>query len=163
MLLNYLFALLYNIEKNSASNQMDSSNLAACVAPMILWPATSCGPESENQLARKVTLLFQFMLQKCQTVFGEEVTSLYGESSGTHCTRKNSSDTSHFELSDSSSVESLECELNEDVYAPFPDVAKDLGHWKTSIQSLLTDIDNLDPAQLAYLLSLNDFLLEHPE
>nr|XP_020142445.1 rho GTPase-activating protein 20-like [Microcebus murinus] len=160
VLLNYLFALLYNIEKNSTSNQMDSSNLAACLAPTILWPATSCGPEPENELARKVTLLFQFMLEKCQTVFGEEVTSLYGEFSGTHDTRGNSSDVSHFELSDSSSVESLECE--DDVYAPFSDV-KDLEHWKTSIQSMLMDIENLDPAEVAYLLSLNDFLLEHPE
>nr|XP_012606977.1 rho GTPase-activating protein 20-like isoform X1 [Microcebus murinus]XP_012606978.1 rho GTPase-activating protein 20-like isoform X1 [Microcebus murinus]XP_012606979.1 rho GTPase-activating protein 20-like isoform X1 [Microcebus murinus]XP_012606981.1 rho GTPase-activating protein 20-like isoform X1 [Microcebus murinus]XP_012606982.1 rho GTPase-activating protein 20-like isoform X1 [Microcebus murinus]XP_012606983.1 rho GTPase-activating protein 20-like isoform X1 [Microcebus murinus]XP_01 len=164
VLLNYLFALLYNIEKNSASNQMDSSNLAACVAPTILWPAPSCGPEAENELARKVTLLFQFMLEKCQTVFGEEVTSLYGEFSGTHGTRGNISDVSHFELNDSSSVESLECEPKEDdVYAPFSDVAKDLGHWKTSIQSMLMDVENLEPAEVAYLLSLNDFLLEHPE
>lgn len=72
-------------------------------------------------------------------------------------------DVSHFELSHSSSVESLESELNDDVYAAFPDVAKDLGHWKTSIQSMLMDIDNLDPAEVAYLLSLNDYLLKHPE
>nr|XP_012608002.1 rho GTPase-activating protein 20-like isoform X2 [Microcebus murinus] len=163
VLLNYLFALLYNIEKNSALNQMDSSNLAACVAPTMLWPATSCGPEPENEFTSKVTLLFQFMLEKCQRVFGGEVTSLYGESSGTHSTRSNASDISHFELSDSSSVESLECELNEDVYAPFPDVAKDLDHWKTRVQSMLMDIENLEPAEVAYLLSLNDFLLEHTE
>nr|XP_012638747.1 rho GTPase-activating protein 20-like [Microcebus murinus] len=163
VLLNYLFALLYNIEKNSASNQMDSSNLAACVAPAILWPAPSCGPEPENEL---VMLLFQFMLEKCETVFGEEIKSLYGEFSGTYGTRGNTSgisDISRFELSDSSSVESLECELNEDVYAPFPDLAKDPGHWKTRIQSMLMDVENLEPAEVAYLLSLNDFLLEHPE
>nr|XP_012607746.1 rho GTPase-activating protein 20-like [Microcebus murinus] len=78
----------------------------------------------------QVTLLLQFMLENCHRVFGEDIAFLYGEFSGTCGTRGNASDISHFHLSDSPSYESLENELNEDIYAPFSDVAKKLGKGK---------------------------------
>uniref|UniRef100_G1M349 Rho GTPase-activating protein 20 n=1 Tax=Ailuropoda melanoleuca TaxID=9646 RepID=G1M349_AILME len=63
VLLRYLFGVLHNIEQHSSSNQMTTYNLSVCIAPSILCPPNSCSLELET------------------TIFGEDITSLLGESS----------------------------------------------------------------------------------
>lgn len=54
ILLRYLFGVLYNIEKNSSTNQMNAFNLAVCVTPSLIWPPTSSSPELEHEFTKKV-------------------------------------------------------------------------------------------------------------
>ncbi|XP_045412599.1 rho GTPase-activating protein 20 [Lemur catta] len=161
VLLRYLFGVLHNIEQHSSSNQMNAFNLAVCIAPSVLWPPTSCSPELENEFTKKVTLLLQFLIENCCRIFGEEITSLFGEVSGRCDTRGNASDISRFQLSDSS-YDSLENELNEDVDTPGSNMVKKLGQGSRSMDSILTFSDyDLDQPEVEDLLTLNDFDLDH--
>ncbi|XP_023565322.1 rho GTPase-activating protein 20 isoform X2 [Octodon degus] len=136
LLLRYLFGVLYNIEKNSSTNQMNAFNLA-------------------------VSLLIQFLIENCCRIFGHEITSLFGEVSVRCNTRENSSDTSCVQLNDSS-YDSLENELNEDVDAPCSDLVKKLGQGSRSMDSVLTLSDyDIDQPEVEGLLTLSDFDLDH--
>ncbi|XP_021526790.2 rho GTPase-activating protein 20 isoform X1 [Aotus nancymaae] len=161
VLLRYLFGVLHNIEQHSSSNQMTAFNLAVCVAPSILWPPTSSSPELENEFTKKVSLLIQFLIENCCRIFGEEITSLFGEVSVRCDTRENASDISCFQLNDSS-YDSLENELNEDVDAPCSDLVKKLNQGSRSMDSVLTLSDyDLDQPEVEGLLTLSDFDLAH--
>ncbi|XP_036751585.2 rho GTPase-activating protein 20 isoform X2 [Manis pentadactyla] len=161
VLLRYLFGVLHNIEQQSSSNQMTAFNLAVCIAPSILWPSTSSSPELENEFTKKVSLLIQFLIENCCRVFGEEIISLLGEVSVRCDTRENASDTSGFQLNDSS-YDSLENELNEDVDAPCSDLVRKLGQGSRSMDSVLTLSDyDLDQPEVEGLLTLSDFDLDH--
>ncbi|XP_012514587.1 PREDICTED: rho GTPase-activating protein 20 [Propithecus coquereli] len=161
VLLRYLFGVLHNIEQHSSSNQMNAFNLAVCIAPSVLWPPTSCSPELENEFTKKVTLLLQFLIENCCRIFGEEITSLFGEVSGRCDTRGNASDISRFQLSDSS-YDSLENELNEDVDTPCSNMVKKLGQGSRSMDSILTFSDyDFDQPEVEDLLTLNDFDSDH--
>ncbi|KAK2502468.1 hypothetical protein MC885_006668 [Smutsia gigantea] len=140
---------------------MTAFNLAVCIAPSILWPSTSSSPELENEFTKKVSLLIQFLIENCCRIFGEEIISLLGEVSGRCDTRENASDTSCFQLNDSS-YDSLENELNEDVNAPCSDLVKKLGQGSRSMDSVLTLSDyDLDQPEVEGLLTLSDFDLDH--
>ncbi|XP_016059073.1 PREDICTED: rho GTPase-activating protein 20 isoform X2 [Miniopterus natalensis] len=160
VLLRYLFGVLHNIEQHSSSNQMTAFNLAVCIAPSILWPSTSSSPELENELTKKVTLLIQFLIENCCRIFGEEITSLFGEVSVRCDTRENTSDISCLQMTDSS-YDSLENELNEDADAPCSDLVKSLGQGSRSMDSVLTLSDyDLDQPEVEGLLTLSDFDLD---
>ncbi|XP_004856582.1 rho GTPase-activating protein 20 isoform X1 [Heterocephalus glaber] len=161
ILLRYLFGVLYNIEKNSSTNQMNAFNLAVCVTPSLIWPPTSSSPELEHEFTKKVSLLIQFLIENCCRIFGHEITSLFGEVSLRCDTKENSSDTSCVQLNDSS-YDSLENELNEDVDAPCSDLVKKLGQGSRSMDSVLTLSDyDIDQPEVEGLLTLSDFDLDH--
>ncbi|XP_054448182.1 rho GTPase-activating protein 20 [Pteronotus mesoamericanus] len=160
LLLRYLFGVLRNIEQHSSSNQMTAFNLAVCIAPSILWPSTSSSPELENEFTKKVTLVIQFLIENCCRIFGEEITSLFGEVSVRCDTREHTSDISCLQMTDSS-YDSLENELNEDADAPCSDLVKTLGQGSRSMDSVLTLSDyDLDQPEVEGPLTLSDFDLD---
>ncbi|XP_032328314.1 LOW QUALITY PROTEIN: rho GTPase-activating protein 20 [Camelus ferus] len=163
VLLKYLFGLLHKIEKHASSNQMNSFNLAVCIAPSILWPPASSSPELESEFTNKVSLLIQFLIENCCIIFGEEITSLLEEVSVTCDTKEKASDNSFFQLNDSS-YDSLENELNEEVDAPCSDLVKKLSLGSRSMDSMLTLSDyDLEQPEVESILTLSDFDLDHPE
>ncbi|XP_062949357.1 rho GTPase-activating protein 20-like [Cynocephalus volans] len=160
VLLRNLFGVLHNIEQQSSSNQMTAYNLAVCIAPSILWPPLSSSLEVQNEFTKKVPLLVQFLIENCCRIFGEEITSLLGETSVRCGTRENASDVSCFQPSDSSH-DSLENEVNGDVDAPCSDLAKKLDQSSRSMDSILTLSDHdLDQPEVEGLLTLSDFDLD---
>nr|KAF6324052.1 Rho GTPase activating protein 20 [Myotis myotis] len=163
VLLRYLFGVLHNIEQHSSSNQMNAFNLAVCIAPSILWSSTTYSPELEGEFTKKVTLLIQFVIENCCRIFGEEITSLFGEVSVRCDIRENTSDISCLQMTDSS-YDSLENELNEDVDAPCSDLVTTLGQGSRSMDSVLT-LSDYDPDQpeLEGLLILSDFDSDNPK
>lgn len=106
---------------------MTAFNLAVCTTPSILWPPTSSSRELENKLTKKFSLLIQFLMENSCRTFGGEITSLLGEDSVRCNTGENASDSSGFQMNDSS-YDSLENELSKDVYAPCSDLVNKLGH-----------------------------------
>ncbi|XP_075822032.1 rho GTPase-activating protein 20 [Microtus pennsylvanicus] len=158
--LRYLFGVLHNIEQHSLSNQMTAFNLAVCIAPSILWPPTSSSPELENEFTKKVSLLIQFLIENCCRIFGEEITSLLGDLPERSDSREHTSDTSCFQMNDSS-YDSLENELNEDADAPCSDLVTKLGQGSRSMDSVLTLSDyDLEQPEVEGLLTLSDFDLD---
>ncbi|XP_062949147.1 rho GTPase-activating protein 20-like [Cynocephalus volans] len=160
VLLRYLFGVLHNIEQQSSCNQMTAYNLAVCIAPSILWPPLSSRPEVESEFTKKVPLLVQFLIENCCTIFGEEITSLLGETSVRCDTRENASAISCFQPSDSSH-DSLENEVNGDVDAPCSDLANKLDQSSRRMDSVLTLSDhNLDQPEVEGFLTPSDFDLD---
>ncbi|XP_049487064.1 rho GTPase-activating protein 20-like [Panthera uncia] len=80
VLLKYLFGMLHNIEQHSSSNQMTAYNLSVCIAPSILCSSNSCSLGLESNFIKKVSLV-QLLIENCLKIFGEDITSLLGESS----------------------------------------------------------------------------------
>ncbi|XP_057576697.1 rho GTPase-activating protein 20-like [Hippopotamus amphibius kiboko] len=80
VLLQYLFGVLRNIEQNSSSNQMTAHNLSVCIAPSILCPPHSGSSALENDFRKKISFV-QFLIENCLKIFGEDITSLFEESS----------------------------------------------------------------------------------
>ncbi|KAG5207411.1 hypothetical protein JEQ12_017175, partial [Ovis aries] len=99
VLLRYLFGVLHNIEQHSSSNQMTSYNLSVCLAPSILCLLNS-GSSAFEKVTKKVSLI-QFLIENCLKIFGEDITSLFGENS-VSC--DNSDITDNSEISDKKTV-----------------------------------------------------------
>ncbi|XP_038617595.1 rho GTPase-activating protein 20 [Tachyglossus aculeatus] len=136
VLLRYLFGLLHSIKLQSASNQMTAFNLAVCIAPSVLWPPASSGPELESECTKKVSLLVQFLIENCCRIFGDEITSLFEDISIKCDSREDVPGITCFQLNDSS-YDSLENELNDDLDSPFSIQGKKLGQ-NRSVDSVLT-------------------------
>lgn len=132
ILLRYLLRVLHCTEQHSSSNQMPAFNLVVCTTPSFLRSPISSSPGLKNKFTKIVSLLIQFMIEKCYRIFGEQITSLLGEVSVRCDTRENASDFSCFQMNDSS-YDSLENKLNEDVYDPCTDVVNKLGQGSRSI------------------------------
>ncbi|XP_006272410.1 rho GTPase-activating protein 20 isoform X1 [Alligator mississippiensis] len=148
VLLRYLFGVLYNIEKQSEDNQMTAFNLAVCIAPSLLWPPTPSSPETESEFTKKISILVQFLIENCCRIFGEEVTSLFGDMLIRCDNREDGSDLSSFHLNDSS-YDSLENELNDDADSSFSDLIKKRGQDNRSRDSVLTLSDcDLDQPEI---------------
>ncbi|NXQ95221.1 RHG20 protein, partial [Sagittarius serpentarius] len=79
VLLRYIFGVLHGIEMRSEENQMNAFNLAICIAPSLLWPPVSSAPDIESEFTKKISSLVQFLTENCCRIFGEEITSLFGE------------------------------------------------------------------------------------
>ncbi|XP_067418925.1 rho GTPase-activating protein 20 [Emydura macquarii macquarii] len=148
VLLRYLFGVLHSIEKQSEDNQMTAFNLAVCIAPSMLWPPAPSSPETESEFTKRVSILVQFLIENCCRIFGEEITSLFGDILRRCDNREDGSDLSSFHLNDSS-YDSLENELNDDVDSSFSDLVKKRGHDNRSRDSVLTLSDcDLDQPEI---------------
>ncbi|CDQ82933.1 unnamed protein product [Oncorhynchus mykiss] len=109
LLLCHVVAVLHGIQENAHDNQMNAFNLSVCIAPSMLWAPGPSSPEVEGEGAKKVCDLVRYMIEHCQEVLGEDVTSVFGG-----LPRKRAeSDVSSFHLTDSS-YDSLENMLNDD-------------------------------------------------
>ncbi|XP_055421817.1 rho GTPase-activating protein 20-like [Bubalus kerabau] len=75
--MRYLFGCLHNIEQHSSSNQMTAYNLSLCISPSILCLSNS--GSSEN-FTKQISFM-QFLIENCLKIFGEDITSLFGETS----------------------------------------------------------------------------------
>ncbi|XP_045711544.1 rho GTPase-activating protein 20-like [Phyllostomus hastatus] len=161
-LLRYLFGVLHNIEQHSSFNQMNAFNLAVCIAPSMLWPPTSFSLELENEFIKKNNLLIQFMIANCCRIFGEEITSLFGESSVRHDTTERAFDTPGAEKT--AIPDSGESVLSEHHDASCSDLVENLGEGGRSTSCDLTIHDNhLDQPEVEDLLSLSDIVLDFSE
>ncbi|XP_010884478.2 rho GTPase-activating protein 20-like isoform X2 [Esox lucius] len=147
LLLRYLVAMLHGIQENAHDNQMNAFNLSVCIAPSMLWAPGPSSPEVEGEGAKKVCDLVRFMIEHCQEVLGEDVTSLFGERPRT----RTGSDLSSFHLTDSS-YDSLENMLNDDS-CESPSLHTSQGRWRAN--PLQGSLDSV--------LTLSDCELDQPE
>ncbi|KAM6084707.1 T-cell activation Rho GTPase-activating protein-like isoform 2-T2 [Theristicus caerulescens] len=78
LLLKRLLSLLQHIGRNAATSRMSCSNLAICVGPNLLSPAEEelLPLEAMLEVAEKVNVLVEFLLENCRELFGEETTEL---------------------------------------------------------------------------------------
>ncbi|KAM9389389.1 rho GTPase-activating protein 20 [Phaethornis superciliosus] len=136
VLLRYIFGVLHGIEMRSEENQMNAFNLAICIAPSLLWPPVSSTPDIESEFTKKISSLVQFLTENCCRIFGEEITSLFGEILMT-CKRDNSSDAASLHLNDSS-YDSLENEANDEADSSSSDWIKNQDQDNRSRESVFT-------------------------
>ncbi|NXW45371.1 RHG20 protein, partial [Nyctiprogne leucopyga] len=136
VLLRYIFGVLHGIEMRSEENQMNAFNLAVCIAPSLLWPPISSTPEIESEFTKKISSLVQFLTENCCRIFGEEITSLFGEIMMT-CKRENGSDAASLHLNDSS-YDSLENEVNDEADSSSSDWIKNRDQDNRSRESVFT-------------------------
>ncbi|NXM23254.1 TAGAP protein, partial [Ploceus nigricollis] len=75
VLLKLLLSLLHHISQNAETNRMDSSNLAICIGPNMLSPATdSALPlEVQKEMNDKVTVLVEFLINNCLEIFEGDI------------------------------------------------------------------------------------------
>ncbi|KAM6086531.1 T-cell activation Rho GTPase-activating protein-like isoform 2-T2 [Theristicus caerulescens] len=78
LLLKRLLSLLQHIGRNAATSRMSCSNLAICVGPNLLSPAEEelLPLEAMLEVAEKVKVLVEFLLENCRELFGEETAEL---------------------------------------------------------------------------------------
>ncbi|XP_076191462.1 T-cell activation Rho GTPase-activating protein-like [Aptenodytes patagonicus] len=78
LLLKRLLSLLQHIGHNASASRMSCSNLAICVGPNLLSPADEdlLPLEAMLEVAEKVKVLVEFLVENCRDVFGEETTDL---------------------------------------------------------------------------------------
>ncbi|RMC07319.1 hypothetical protein DUI87_16777 [Hirundo rustica rustica] len=136
VLLRYIFGVLHGIEMRSEENQMNAFNLAVCIAPSLLWPPVSSTPDIESEFIKKITSLVQFLIENCCRIFGDEITSLFGEILMT-CKRENSSDVASLHQNDSS-YDSLENEANDEADSSSSDWMKTHDQDNRSRESVFT-------------------------
>ncbi|XP_069495813.1 rho GTPase-activating protein 20 [Ambystoma mexicanum] len=148
LLLRYLLAVLHIIERHSQTNQMTAFNLAICIAPSMLWLPTTSSPEVESNFTKKVSECVQFLIENCAEIFGEDITTLFGNLSARCEGREDGSDLCSFQLIDSS-YDSLDNELNDDAESALSDLATKRGPDNRSRDSVLTLSDcDLDQAEV---------------
>ncbi|XP_066031908.1 rho GTPase-activating protein 20 isoform X2 [Chamaea fasciata] len=136
VLLRYIFGVLHGIEMRSEENQMNAFNLAVCIAPSLLWPPVSSTPDIESEFIKKISSLVQFLIENCCRIFGDEITSLFGEILMT-CKRENSSDVASLHQNDSS-YDSLENEANDEADSSSGDWIKTHDQDNRSRESVFT-------------------------
>ncbi|XP_062433375.1 LOW QUALITY PROTEIN: rho GTPase-activating protein 20 [Rhea pennata] len=137
VLLRYIFGVLHSIEMRSEENQMNAFNLAICIAPSLLWPPVSSSPDTESEFTKKISRLVQFLTENCCRIFGEEITSLFGEMLMTCKSRENGSDVASLHLNDSS-YDSLENEPNDEADSSSSDWIKNRDQDNRSRESVFT-------------------------
>nr|XP_046260288.1 rho GTPase-activating protein 20 [Scatophagus argus] len=118
LLLRHVIAVLHCIQGNAHDNQMNTFNLSVCIAPSMLWAPAPSTPEVEGEGTKKVCELVRFLIEKCCSVLGEDVTSLFRSFSQKSSSSDHGSDVSSFQMNDSS-YDSLENELNDDPESPY--------------------------------------------
>ncbi|XP_033111610.1 rho GTPase-activating protein 20-like isoform X3 [Anneissia japonica] len=77
-LLRHLFCVLHFINENSNENSMTAYNLAICIAPSMLNPASTTNPMVQAQASRMVPKLVQYMIEEAKLIFGPEIFNLFG-------------------------------------------------------------------------------------
>ena len=105
-LLRHLMCVLYHIASLSGTNNMDSYNLSVCIAQCLLWLPVSKSslhrkPVQPTTVAKNICSVVQALLDNCCAVFGDSVTTLYGElpASKPHPDSSTDSDSVHSLLS----------------------------------------------------------------
>ncbi|XP_010878612.2 rho GTPase-activating protein 20 isoform X2 [Esox lucius] len=157
LLLKHVVAMLHCIQGNADDNQMNAFNLSVCIAPSMLWTPAPCSPKGEGEATKKVCELVRFLIENCNKVLGDDVTSLFGGFPQKSNSSDHGSDVSSFQMNDSS-YDSLENELNDDPDSPFQeslplrDKAKPDSRSRDSVITL-SDCDP-DPDPEADLLQL---------
>lgn len=73
VLLAHVVCMLYHVAKRARYNLMSPANLGVCVGPSMLWD------NGQNGLLRTLPQLIEMIITNCQTIFGSQVTSLFGE------------------------------------------------------------------------------------
>ncbi|KAA0715723.1 Rho GTPase-activating protein 20 [Triplophysa tibetana] len=73
ILLTHVIAMLHHIQLNAEHNQMNSFNLAVCIAPSCLWNSSS---QSQEEDAKKVCDLVHFLIENCFALFGDAIITL---------------------------------------------------------------------------------------
>ncbi|XP_036430288.1 rho GTPase-activating protein 20 [Colossoma macropomum] len=111
LLLKHVIAMLHCVQSRADHNQMNSSNLAVCIAPSLLWSSSLLTLQEDT---KKVCDLVRFLIDNCHSVFGDDITSLIDLSLDSRRNRRsgnynNAGSLRH--LSDSC-YDSLENELN---------------------------------------------------
>ncbi|XP_075004036.1 T-cell activation Rho GTPase-activating protein-like [Calonectris borealis] len=78
LLLKRLLSLLQHIGHNASTSRMSCSNLAICLGPNLLSPASEdlLPLEAMLEVTQKVKVLVEFLIDNCREVFGEEATGL---------------------------------------------------------------------------------------
>ncbi|KAJ8013111.1 hypothetical protein DPEC_G00049890 [Dallia pectoralis] len=157
LLLKHVVAILHRIQGNADDNQMNAFNLSVCIAPSMLWTPAPCSPKGEGEATKKICELVRFLIENCNKVLGDNVTSLFSGFPQKSSSSDHGSDVSSFQMNDSS-YDSLENELNDDPDSPFQeslplrDKAKPDSHSRDSVITL-SDCDP-DPEPEPDLLQL---------
>ncbi|XP_067264652.1 rho GTPase-activating protein 20 isoform X1 [Chanodichthys erythropterus] len=140
LLLRNIIAMLHHIQLNAEHNQMNSFNLAVCIAHSCLWNSNL---QSQEKDAKKVCDLVRVMIDNCCALFGDEIITLLKDL--TEDNRSNHGSVGSLQQMSDSGYESLKNEVNTDTE-------------DTSKTRPLKDSRSMDS-----LMSLSDCDLDCPE
>ncbi|KAK7169134.1 hypothetical protein R3I93_005206 [Phoxinus phoxinus] len=140
LLLRNIIAMLHHIQLSAEHNQMNSFNLAVCIAHSCLW---SSSKQSQEKDAKKVCDLVRVLIDNCCALFGDEIITLLKDL--TEDNRSNHGSVGSLQHMSDSGYESLKNEVNTDT----EDISK---------TRPLKDSRSMDS-----LMSLSDCDLECPE
>ncbi|XP_030636693.1 rho GTPase-activating protein 20-like [Chanos chanos] len=143
LLLKHVLAVLHNIQLRAHDNQMNSFNLAVCIAPSMLSAPAPSSPEMEGESTKKICDLVRLMIEKCQSVFGEDVTTLFDGFPKRRNADEHGSDISSYQMTDSS-YDSLENELNDESGSPFQAVQRSRGKPDTRSRDSVITLSDCD-------------------
>ncbi|XP_073711314.1 rho GTPase-activating protein 20 [Misgurnus anguillicaudatus] len=118
LLLRHVIAMLHQIQLNAEHNQMNSYNLAVCIAPSCLWK--SC-LQSQEEDAKKVCDLVHFLIDNCYVLFGTDIITLLKDL--TEDSRSNFGSVGSLQQMSDSGYDSLKNEVNtetEDILGTVP-------------------------------------------
>ena len=78
LLLRYLMIVLRRVGDNSASNEMTSSNVAACIGQCLLWPAPDVHMSSDSRLAaaKRLNRVVEKIIIGAHEMFGSDCPQL---------------------------------------------------------------------------------------
>lgn len=109
LLLRHIIAMLHQIQLNAEMNQMNSFNLAVCIAPSFLW---SSNLQTQENHARMVCDLVHVLIDNCCELFGDGIITLLKDLTEDNRSNRGSVGSLH-QMSDSG-YESLKNEVNTD-------------------------------------------------
>ncbi|XP_056321165.1 rho GTPase-activating protein 20 [Danio aesculapii] len=109
LLLRHIIAMLHHIQLNVEMNQMNSFNLAVCIAPSFLW---STKLQTQENHARMVCDLVHVLIDNCCELFGDGIITLLKDLTEDNRSNRGSVGSLH-QMSDSG-YESLKNEVNTD-------------------------------------------------
>ncbi|KAI5090104.1 rho GTPase-activating protein 20 [Silurus meridionalis] len=157
LLLKHVLAVLYNIQLHADDNQMNSFNLSICISPSMLWSPGPSTPEMEEEGTKKVCNLTRVMIENCNAIMEEDVTTLF-DGFPQSCSHR--SDVSSYQMTDSS-YDSLENELNDESGSLFQHMQRSRGKPDScSYDSVLTLSDcDLDQTDTDHGITINPHLL----
>ncbi|XP_071955173.1 uncharacterized protein [Antedon mediterranea] len=77
-LLRHFFCVLHFINENSSENSMTAYNLAICIAPSLLNPASTSNPMVQAQASKMVPKLVQYIIEEARSIFGADILRIFG-------------------------------------------------------------------------------------
>ncbi|XDV30417.1 hypothetical protein PO909_033343 [Leuciscus waleckii] len=109
LLLRNIIAMLHHIQLSAEHNQMNSFNLAVCIAHSCLWNSNQ---QSQEKDAKKVCDLVRVLIDNCCVLFGDEIITLLKDL--TEDNRSNYGSVGSLQQMSDSGYESLKNEVNTD-------------------------------------------------